>query len=78
MNTIKRKILELTAKVGPQKTICPSEVARNLWRDDWRVHMEEVRQAAIELHLEGKMVICQKGIPVSDFHFIGPIRLRRA
>lgn len=73
---IKEKILELTLKVGPEKTICPSEVARILWPDDWRDHMEEVRQVAIDLQAAGKIVICQKGVPVTDLQFKGPIRLR--
>lgn len=74
---IRKKILELTDKVGPDKTICPSEVARHLWPQGWREQMDEVREVAKTLREEGEIEICQKGEPVSDEKFTGPIRLRR-
>lgn len=75
--TIKKKILELTANLGREKTICPSEVARALWPDDWRPRMEEVRQVAVELRDAGAIVICQKGKEVLGDSFVGPIRIRQ-
>lgn len=74
---IRKKILELTDKVGSDKTICPSEVARLLWPDDWRGHMEEVREVARDLRAEGEIEICQKGTPVLAREFKGPVRLRK-
>lgn len=73
---LRKKILELAEKVGEEKTICPSEVARALWPDDWLPHMEEIRAVAVELRDEGEIEISQKGIPVRESQFTGPIRLR--
>ena len=73
---VRKKILELARKAGTEKTICPSEVARNLWPDDWRPHMEEVRQVAVELRDAGEIEISQKGVAVKESEFVGPIRLR--
>jgi uncharacterized protein (DUF2461 family) len=66
----------MSAQRGNDKTICPSEVARKLWPDDWRVHMDEVRKIAIELRDQGKVAITQKGEEVSGNEFVGPIRIR--
>jgi uncharacterized protein (DUF2461 family) len=73
---IRKLILELTAKVGPEKTICPSEVARALAPEAWRELMNEVRENALRMHEAGEIVITQKGEPVRDFDLKGPIRLR--
>lgn len=69
-------ILVLAAERGNDKTICPSEVARMLWPDEWRIHMEEVRSAAFCLRDEGKVQISQKGREVTDHKVKGPIRIR--
>lgn len=61
---------------GADKTICPSEVARALFDTNWRKHMDEVRQAAIALQQNGKVLITQKGIPVDVDHLKGPIRIK--
>ena len=74
---LREKILELTEKVGIEKTICPSDVARALWPLEWRFHMEEVRQVAVELRAEERIEICQKGLAVEGNQFTGPIRLRK-
>lgn len=75
--SIKESILQMTAKVGPQKTICPSEVARALWPEGWEDHMEEVRRVARQLHESGEIDITQKGKRVETLNFKGPIRLRK-
>ena len=57
------------------KTICPSEVARALWPDDWREHMEAVRIEAQRLVEDHRLRITQKGEPVDINTVRGPIRL---
>jgi hypothetical protein len=57
----KQAILELAQERGPEKSTCPSEVARVLFPADWRKHMAAVRAAAIELYYSGEVVITQKG-----------------
>ncbi|MCO5934229.1 DUF3253 domain-containing protein [Mucilaginibacter sp. RB4R14] len=61
---------------GPDKTVCPSEVARALFPTNWRKHVQEVRDAAIELQKDGKVTITQKGKPVDVRHIKGPVRIK--
>lgn len=58
-------------------SICPSEAARAVWPEDWRSHMEEVREVARVMSAEGRLEITQRGRVVDDLNFSGPIRLRR-
>ena len=74
---IESAILELTAARGPEKSICPSEVARALKPDSWQSLMAPVRQAAIRLSTAGHIDILRKGKPVPPEAVHGVIRLRR-
>ena len=67
---------ELLSKRGPQKSICPSEVAKKCFPEGWRIHMEVVRKVAYEWAEEGKVMITQKGIPVDPARVKGPIRIK--
>lgn len=69
-------ILAVATVRGSEKSTCPSEIARMLFPDNWRKHMEDVRNAAIDLHSQGKVVITQKGIPIDINHIKGPIRIK--
>ncbi|MEM8751358.1 MAG: DUF3253 domain-containing protein [Pseudomonadota bacterium] len=71
---IQSEILRLTARRGPGKTICPSEVARAL-ASDWRPLMDDVRRAAAALAREGRIAVTRKGAPVDAERAAGPIRL---
>jgi hypothetical protein len=73
---IANTILSMAAERGANKTICPSDVAREMFPEDWRKHMDEIRQEAIALHKAGKVSITQKGIPVDTNHIKGPIRIK--
>jgi hypothetical protein len=69
-------ILELLDDRGPDKTVCPSEVARALADGrDFRPYMEPVREAAARLARDGRVVVTQKGSPVTIGEARGPIRL---
>ncbi len=74
--SVSATILSLAAARGSNKTICPSEVARMLWPDEWLNHMIEVRSAAFTLQDEGKVQISQKGEEVLNTDVKGPIRIR--
>ena len=76
VNSISETILTMAAQRGPLKTICPSDVARQLFPEDWRKHMDEVRQEAISLHNEGQVLITQKGLPVDTNYIKGPVRIK--
>ena len=69
-------IIEQATQRGKDKTICPSEVARKLWPDEWRDHMEEVRKAAFALRNNGQVVITQKGHIITGDDLVGPIRIK--
>jgi hypothetical protein len=70
------KILEKLLLRDPGKTICPSEVARDLYPDHWRDEMEHVRTVARALVREGKIAITQGGQEVDENNYRGAIRLR--
>ncbi len=73
-------ILDLLAKRGAGKTICPSEAARTVAgsdkRDAWEPLMEPARSAARRLVAAERIVITQGGQIVDGSTAKGPIRLR--
>lgn len=72
-------ILELLALRGPEKTICPSDAAREMAGEgDFRPLMDPVRAAAARLVEEGRIEVTQGGEPVELASARGPIRLRTA
>jgi hypothetical protein len=73
---ISHTILQMATERGADKTICPSEVARTLFPANWREHMDEVRQSAIELQRARQVSITQKGEPVDTENIKGPIRIK--
>lgn len=76
MDDTKRLILRLTTARGPDKSICPSEVARELDKN-WHPLIKQVRASAVELARSGEIDILRKGRPVVDFDELrGVIRLR--
>lgn len=69
-------ILTIAENRGRDKSTCPSEIARILFPDDWREHMKDVLNEAINLHHLGKVAITQKGIPIDVGHIKGPVRIK--
>lgn len=72
-------ILSLTQARGEDKSICPSEVARSLEKEEvnWRRLMKPIRKAATDLAQSGKIDILRHGKPIDPFDtFKGVIRLR--
>ncbi len=74
---VEREILAQLDARGAGKTICPSEVARALFPDDWRTQMERVRAAARRLVARDALVIRQRGQIVDPSRARGAIRLGR-
>jgi hypothetical protein len=71
-------LLKLAAERGAEKSFCPSEVARHVGGphpDGWGPLMQPVRRAAVELALNGQLVILRKGRPVDPLDFKGVYRL---
>jgi len=75
-DTTEQAILGLLASRKHGATICPSEVARMLYPEDWHSHMEEVREAARRLVAHGVLDITQGGKPVNPSTAKGPVRLK--
>ena len=77
---IERTLLTLVADRGPEKSICPSEVARSLAPADapeqWRPLMTDVRRAAVRLAMAGRIDILRKGRPIDPALLHGVVRLR--
>ncbi|MDB5512726.1 MAG: hypothetical protein JWR08_2209 [Enterovirga sp.] len=75
---IEATILVMTEERGAGKTVCPSEAARALVGGNpeaWSRLMPQVRQVAVRLMKEGRVVIRRKGRPVDPDDFKGIYRL---
>lgn len=69
-------ILAVAKSRGAEKTICPSEIARMMFPEDWRKHMGTIVNVAIDLQRQRKVMITQNGLPVDVDHIRGPIRIK--
>ncbi|WP_412469158.1 DUF3253 domain-containing protein [Pedobacter sp. KLB.chiD] len=74
---IAERILMVTGQRGADKSTCPSEIARMLFPDHWRNHMETVMEVAIGLCVDGKISITQKGKAVDVEKIKGPVRIKQ-
>lgn len=59
---------------APDKTICPSEVARVVGQPDWRGVMDAVRDVAAELAEAQVLQVTRRGKPVVTDEPSGPVR----
>ena len=73
-------ILDLCTKRGPDKTICPSEVARAATENggNWRAHMDDILRIGAQLMRAGCIETTQRGVRVDPLTAKGPIRFRLA
>jgi len=71
------RLLEMARARGTGATLCPSEVARDLFPDSrWRDEMERVRRAGRRLAASGMIKVTQGGRIVDFSDARGPIRYR--
>ena len=66
---IAETILRLLEQRGPGKTVCPSEVARDIGGSQpevWSPMMQPVRRIAVRMTKAGQIAILRKGKPVED------------
>lgn len=78
LNRIEAELLQTVAARGPEKTACPSEVARAIGGghpDQWGPLMQPVRKVAVRLANEGRLIITRKGKPVDPNDFRGVYRV---
>jgi hypothetical protein len=71
---LRRAVLDLAKSRGPEKTFCPSEVARQLAPAAWRPLMPAVRAAGLALVAERQLRLFQRGREVDSAIARGPIR----
>jgi hypothetical protein len=75
---LEQTVLALAAERGPEKTLCPSDVARAIGGphpDGWGPLMQPIRRIAVRLAKEGRLVITRKGRAVDPDDFRGVYRL---
>ncbi len=77
-SALERSILELLSRRSEGASICPSEAARALDRDNWRGIMAAVREAAWGLEARGRVVILKRGRRIARADARGPIRIALA
>jgi hypothetical protein len=78
ISALETSMLSLIAERGPEKTICPSDVARAVsggHPDQWGPLMQPIRKVAVRLAGEGRLVVYRKGKPVDPANFKGVYRL---
>ena len=74
-------MIQLSAKAGPTQTVDPADIARaffdviNRPSVPWQGYLQTVRDTAVALAKEGKIVIYRKGTPVDPETFRGVYRL---
>ncbi|WP_460605683.1 DUF3253 domain-containing protein [Jatrophihabitans fulvus] len=61
----------------PEKTICPSDIARVVGGERWRGVMDDVRAVVAVLHDDGVVEVRQKGERVDPRGVRGPTRIGR-
>ena len=76
--TLSRAMLDLATTRGPDKTICPSEVARRVGGPQhhrWRPLMAPIKDIAVQLAKAGKIDIRQGGKTVDPGDVTGIYRI---
>lgn len=72
---LRKSVLEVLTK-SREKTLSAQEIARIVASDDsWPDLLAPIRWAAVELALDGRLVIYRKGKPVDPADFKGVYRL---
>ncbi|WP_297338187.1 DUF3253 domain-containing protein [Algoriphagus sp.] len=77
MEVLKTALLEMCRKRG-DSSFCPSEVARQLYPEDWRNFMDEILAEAMKLYRSGEIRITQSGKNIDPHQEVkGPIRISK-
>lgn len=76
MRDVEATIFELLGAVAPGKSVAPEEVARAVDADAWRRQLGHVRNTAVGLARQGRLVITRHGKPANPEKFKGVYRLR--
>ncbi len=69
-------ILAIAREIGPGRTLSPMDAAQKLIPgENWQRALPQIRRAAVELALQGQLMIYRKGKPVDPREFRGVYRL---
>lgn len=74
--SVETTIFDLLGQLAPGKSISPEEVAKIVDPDMWRRQLGHVRNTAVGLARQGKLVITRHGKPANPEKFKGVYRLR--
>lgn len=69
-------IAQLLAERGPDKSFCPTEIAKRIAAQDWRAKLPAVHAEVARQHDAGVVRLTWKGAPRQPGD--GPYRIRRA
>ena len=75
---IERTIRQLLEERGPDKTLCPSVLARHLAGNnekEWRLLMKPIRKTAVTMARAGLISLQRKGKPADLDHLKGLYRI---
>lgn len=75
-SAIEAAIFERLGTLPPGKSISPEEVARAVDPEGWRRQLSQVRDAAVALARQGRLVILRHGKPADPDDFKGVWRMR--
>jgi hypothetical protein len=74
---LRATVRTLAGHRAPDRTICPSDVARAVGGDGWRSAMEPVRDVVRDLARAGEVEVTQRGAVLDpDGEWRGPVRIR--
>lgn len=68
-------MLRILEERGPNKTACPSTIAKEVSETGWEELMPSVREVAKQLADKGQVQVTQRGTPVDPVDATGPIRI---
>ena len=77
LSIISQEIEKLLERRGHGKTICPSEVARQIDDQYWRDYLEDVHHAVVFMVEKGLIRITQKGKEVDPLKRKGAYRIKK-
>jgi predicted transcriptional regulator len=71
---IKERTLTLLKQRAP-KSICPSEIARLVFPEDWTQKMDIIHMEVAHMAKQGVVQLKQRGVVVEPGNFTGPYRI---
>jgi hypothetical protein len=75
MDVLRVAILNFCLRRG-SRSFCPSEVVRQMYPEDWKHFLHDIRNVMMAMYSEGLITVTQKGIPVSPHQLPqGPVRI---